>query len=65
MPSSVIKHYHYDNEKHTLVITFVTDLVYRYFNVPEKVYKLFKASISKGKYFNHHIKEKYAFEKLD
>lgn len=65
MPSSVIKHYDYDHNKRTLVITFVTEMVYRYLNVPEKVYKLFKASISKGKYFNYHIKDKFEFEKID
>jgi hypothetical protein len=65
MPSSVINHYHYDDKSHTLIITFVTGMVYKYLGVPERVYKLFKASISKGKYFNYHIKDKFEFEKID
>jgi hypothetical protein len=65
MPSTVINHYAYDEATQSLVITFVTGMVYRYKEVPEKVYKLFRASISKGKYFNYHIKDKFQFEKLN
>jgi hypothetical protein len=64
MPSSVIHRYNYDQSTKSLVITFVTGMVYRYLNVPEKIFKLFRASISKGKYFNYHIKDKFEFEKI-
>jgi len=64
MPSSVINHYNYDNDTKSLTIIFVTGMVYQYKDVPERIFKLFKASISKGKYFNYHIKDKFKFEKL-
>lgn len=65
MPSSVIKSFRYYEQSNNLVIVFVTGMVYRYLDVPEKTYQLFKASISKGKYFNYHIKDKFRFEKID
>lgn len=65
MPSSVIKYFSYDAATETLKILFVTDMVYLYKNVPEKIYKMLKASGSKGRYFNRHIKDKYKFQKLE
>ncbi|MGM9475606.1 KTSC domain-containing protein [Pedobacter sp. GSP4] len=65
MPSSVINHFSYDEHTKSLKITFVTGMVYRYQDVPEKTYKMLKASISKGRYFNRYIKEKFKFQKLN
>lgn len=65
MPSSVIKHFSYDADTHTLKIIFITNIVYLYKNVPEKIYKLLKASGSKGRYFNSQIKDKFQFQKLE
>jgi hypothetical protein len=65
MPSSVIKYFSYDAAAETLKIIFVTDMVYLYKNVPEKIYKMLKASGSKGRYFNRHIKDKFKFQKLE
>lgn len=65
MPSSVINSFHYDKDSKSLIITFVTGMIYRYLEVPERIYKLLRASVSKGKYFNYHIKDKFQFEKLD
>ncbi|GGH03932.1 MULTISPECIES: KTSC domain-containing protein [Pedobacter] len=65
MPSSVIKYFSYEKATATLKIVFTTDMVYLYKNVPEKVYKLLKASGSKGRYFNAHIRDQYKFQKLD
>lgn len=64
MPSTVILSINYDPDSSTLIIEYVSGVVYHYKNVPEKVYKELKASISKGRYLNHHIKRKYDFEKL-
>ena len=64
MPSSVIDHFSYDFSTKTLVITFVTGMVYRYLSVPEKIYNALKASGSKGRYFNFYIKDKFKFKKL-
>lgn len=65
MPSSVISHFSYDVKSHQLVITFRTGMVYAYQKVPLAVFKMLKAAGSKGRYFNHHIKDKFAFSKLD
>jgi KTSC domain len=65
MPSSVIKYFSYDEVTKTLKIIFVTNMVYLYQNVPEKIYKMLKASGSKGRYFNSNIKDKFKFQKLE
>ncbi|TBO40820.1 KTSC domain-containing protein [Pedobacter kyonggii] len=65
MPSSVIKYFSYDAATETLKIIFVTDMIYLYKEVPEKIYKMLKASGSKGRYFNRHIKDKFKFQKLE
>lgn len=65
MPSSVIKYFSYDTATETLKIIFVTDMIYQYKKVPEKIYKMLKASGSKGRYFNRYIKDKFKFQKLE
>jgi KTSC domain len=65
MPSSVIKYFSYDEVTKTLKIIFVTNMVYLYQNVSEKIYKMLKASGSKGRYFNSNIKDKFKFQKLE
>ncbi len=65
MPSTVVAHFHYIKNTHTLRITFVTGMVYDYKNVPEKTYEEMKASFSKGTYFNQYIKGFYEFEKIE
>ncbi len=65
MPSTVISAFHYDPATAAMRIIFVSGNVYEYKNVPEKIYKEMKASGSKGSYFNIHIKDRYAFEKLE
>ncbi|RZJ47856.1 MAG: KTSC domain-containing protein [Flavobacterium sp.] len=65
MPSSVINHFIYDVATKSLTITFVTKMVYVYKNVPLRTFNMLKASGSKGRFFNFHIKNKFKFEKLD
>jgi hypothetical protein len=65
MPSSVIQHFEYNDKSKILRITFVTGMEYDYKNVPEKVYELFKIAGSKGRYFNHYIKNKFKFKKAN
>lgn len=64
MPSSVIRHFNYDEKSHTLKIVFVTGIEYHYQNVPEKIFHLLKIAGSKGRYFNHYIKDKFKFKKI-
>ncbi|NEU09520.1 KTSC domain-containing protein [Flavihumibacter sp. R14] len=65
MPSSVITSYNYEPETASLVIRYVSGLVYRYKEVPEKVFKEFKASGSKGRYLNFHIKGRFSYERVE
>ena len=58
MPSSVIASINYDIDSSILSITYVSGVIYRYKAVPEKVYKELKASMSKGRYLNFHVKGK-------
>jgi hypothetical protein len=64
MPSSVISYYHYDATAKTLIIAFVSGMVYHYKNVPKAVYDRMKAVASKGIFFNQFIKDKYEFERV-
>ena len=64
MPSTVIDTYSYDSEKRILCIVFRTGKVYNYLEVPEEVYNAMKATKLKGIFFNQHIKDKFAFEKI-
>ncbi len=64
MPSSVVESMNYDPLKQILYVVFVSGDVYAYKDVPEKVYKDFKASISKGTFLNRKIKKYYQTEKL-
>lgn len=64
MPSSVVEHIRYDPDKKDLFVVFVSGDVYRYKDVPEKIYKNFKAAISKGTFLNRTIKKKYKMEKV-
>ncbi|HUH32771.1 MAG TPA: KTSC domain-containing protein [Daejeonella sp.] len=65
MPSSVISSYNYNPDTEDLIIRYVSGLVYCYQEVPEKVFKEFKASISKGRYLNFHIKGKFRYQKVE
>ena len=64
MPSLVISSISYDPDSANLTIEYVSGLVYCYKEVPEKVYKEFRASGSKGRYLNFHIKGKFNYERL-
>ncbi|WP_342332860.1 KTSC domain-containing protein [Pedobacter sp. FW305-3-2-15-E-R2A2] len=64
MPSSVIKSFDYDQDSTALLITFVSGLKYRYANVPPEIFTMLKAAGSKGRYFNHHIRNKFKYRKI-
>ncbi len=48
-----------------LEIQFESGRIYQYYDVPEKVYEEMLASDSKGRYFNSHIRNKYAFQEIE
>ncbi len=65
MPSSVVSAISYDPATAILRIRFVSELIYDYKNVPEKVFKALKTASSKGTFLNQQIKGKYEFEKIN
>jgi hypothetical protein len=64
MPSTVIRSHFYDPATSTLTITFVTGRRYAYDDVPQEVYDSFKASFSRGTFFNHHIRDQYGYREI-
>jgi len=62
MPSSVIRSYRYDPQAETLDVTFVSGRRYRYVGVPAKIVHAFEQAESKGRFFNVHVRDVFAFE---
>lgn len=66
MPSTVIADMAYDPETQTLSVWFrPSGRRYDYFEVPSAVYDALRHSPSKGRYFNAHIRDGYAFTRPD
>lgn len=53
------------HESDTLFIRFNSGLSYSYADVPETVFKAFKAAKSVGKFFHQQIKGRYHFTRLN
>ena len=64
MPSSVISSFTYEPERRRLIVTFVTGRVYEYADVPAGVAANFRASFSKGVFFNEHIRENFTCREI-
>jgi hypothetical protein len=65
MPSSVIRNFRYLPREKQLEIVFVTGRRYRYLAVPERIYAAMCQAFSKGEFFNAHIRDHFAFVRLD
>jgi hypothetical protein len=63
MPSMVVARINYDEPARELQITFTSGEIYTYYHVPKQVHAAFKASFSKGQFFNAHIKDRYDFRR--
>jgi hypothetical protein len=63
MPSSVIRNWSYDEAEHRLDIVFVSGRRYSYHGVPGTVAREMRAALSKGEYFNRHVRDRFAFTK--
>lgn len=61
--STFIKHVHWE-ENQTLIITFSTNSVWAYYQVPEQVYFDLVNASSLGSYFNKNIRNIYSSEVL-
>ena len=59
MPSRVIRDFSYNVATRQLVVMFVTGRVYAYAGVPPDVHNAFRASGSKGRFFNQEIRDNY------
>ncbi len=66
--SNTISRVEYNEKEKSLDITFRTKNVYRYYDVPSRLWKAFKLYIecegSAGSFFNEHIKNNFATEKI-
>ena len=65
MPSSVIRRFRYDEASRTLTITFVSGQRYAYAEVPPDVHRRFVEAFSKGRFFAAHVRDRFAFRRLD
>jgi len=63
--SSVIKALAWDSEDQTLVINFLTNSVWAYFNVPKNVFKNLLKADSLGSFFNKNIRNTYSSLRID
>ena len=64
MPSSVIRRFAWRADQSVLDVEFVTGRVYRYAGVPEAEASGMRRVLSKGGYFNRHIRHSYPCEQL-
>jgi lysyl-tRNA synthetase class 2 len=64
MPSTVIRSAHYHPDTAVLDILFTTGRRYLYHDVPPDEADRFAAAFSKGRYFNAHIRDRYAFSEV-
>ncbi len=65
LDSSTIAAIRYDPPRERLDIRFTNDRTYRYFGVPDFVYRALLRADSKGRYFNEIIRDGYEYEELD
>jgi hypothetical protein len=64
MPSTVIRTHTYDSPTRDLTITFVSGRRYVYAKVPPRVAAAFSRAPSRGAYFNHHIRDRFAVREV-
>ena len=65
MPSTVIRTFDYDPAGRALDVEFVSGRRYRYSAVPEDVARAFREAFAKGRYFNAHIRDRFAGRELE
>jgi hypothetical protein len=59
MPSTVIRRFAYDSDRHELWVEFVSGRRYVYEGVPDSVANTFGSAFSKGVYFNSRIRDRF------
>ena len=63
MPSTVIRFFRYHPPKRELNVIFQTGRDYTYEDFPEELYKAMTEAVSKGEFFNEHIRGKFVFRR--
>jgi len=63
--SSNLRSVGYDDATRTLEIEFRDGSLYRYSSVPESVYRSLMAAGSKGSYFHAHIRDRFAYRRIN
>ena len=64
MPSTVIRHFHYDSSARELQVTFVGGRRYVYEEVPQDVFDAFRTASSKGVFFNRRIRDHFSYREV-
>jgi hypothetical protein len=64
MPSTAIRKLFYVPAKRELWVTFVSGRHYAYADVPPEVFDAFTTAPSRGAFFNHEIRDRYAFREV-
>jgi hypothetical protein len=64
MPSTAIRNLFYVPAKRELWVTFVSGRRYVYADVPGDVFDAFKTASSRGAFFNHESRDRYAFREV-
>ena len=67
--SSTIHRVDYNEKEKVMEIEFRTGNVYRYYNVPPRMWKIFQLYVecegSAGSFFNEYIKNQFSWEKIN
>jgi hypothetical protein len=64
MPSTAIRKLSYVPAKRELWVTFVSGRRYIYSDVPPELFDAFNTAPSRGAFFNHEIRDRYAFREV-
>ena len=64
MPSTVIRRFDYQPETLELDVLFVTGRRYVYADVPAEEVAALRSAFSKGRHFNAHIRDRYAYREV-
>ena len=64
MPSTAIRHLSYDSTRRELSVRFVSGRRYVYADVPPEVFEAFSNAASRGAFFNHEIRDRYAYREV-
>jgi KTSC domain-containing protein len=64
MPATAIRNLIYEPAKRELSVTFVSGRRYVYAEVPSDVFDAFKTAASRGAFFNHRIRDRYALREV-